>query len=109
MLRWGDPTNQKLFEAIYKDTGQHHPAFLRKPTLRSDCIRYYDAYRSLGVSRSWSQVGPLPIQVKDVEAYLNLAEIEGSATRLKYLRLIQRMDAVELKFLHEQARKKWND
>lgn len=108
-MQWGGPESQRLFEAVYKETGQHHPACLRKPTLRSDCIKYHDAYRSLGVARIWSEVGPMPIPLVEVEAYLRLAGIGDPSTKLKYLRLIRRMDMVELEHLRAKARTPWKD
>lgn len=82
---------------MFEDTGKHHPAFLKKPALRGDCIKYHDAFRLLGASRIWSQVGPQPIQVGEILALCKDGlGIEDHETRQKYVRLIQRMDAVEM-------------
>jgi len=93
-----------LFKLIKEDTGKDHPALSNKPALRSDCIKYHDAFCFLGASRLWSQVGPNPIQVSEVESMLRMMGIESSETQLKYLRLIQRMDRVEMKHLSEQMK-----
>jgi hypothetical protein len=90
---------------IFENEGHHHPAQARKPALRSDCIKYYDAYRLLGASRIWSQVGPSSIQVSEIKAYLDMLGIEDPLTKLKYMRLIQQMDRVELKHIHQRSSK----
>lgn len=43
----------------------------------------------------WSQVGPNPIQVSEVAAYLGMLGIEDPDTRLKYLKIVQGLDIVE--------------
>jgi len=104
-LQWGGPEHEKLFAEVRKD-GRVHPAELRRPRLRDDCLRYYDAYRMLGAARVWNQIGPEAIRVSEVESYLNLCGIEDPHTKLKYLRLIQRMDRVELKVIHARTANK---
>lgn len=84
---------------MYQDTGKFHPAHLRKPALRGDCIRYLDAYRLLSASRIWTEAGPQPLQVSEVEAHLNLAGIKGTQARMKYLRIIRAMDDTEMRYL----------
>jgi hypothetical protein len=88
-----------------RENGDVHPAMLTKTALRSGHRRYYDVYRSLSASRTWSQVGPNPIQVSEVHSYMEMAGIEDPSTRLKYLRLIQGMDAIELKSIREKTKK----
>ena len=105
MLWYGDDEHKRLFEAM-KEDGFTHPALQRKPELRRDCIRYFDAYRHLGSARIWSQAGPLPIQTSEVMSLLKDGlGLEDPETRMKYLRLIRRMDRVELKYLHAQTAK----
>lgn len=105
-LKWGTREYDKLFKLILEDTGVPHPAHASKPTLRSDCIRYYDAFRHLSVSRLWNQVGPQPIQINEIHTYLNLVGIEDTSTKLKYLRLIQTLDNVERDFIAQQQSQK---
>lgn len=88
-----------------REDGGIHPAELTRPALRSECIDYYDAFRYLGASRMWSQVGPLPISVSDIAAFLFLNNITNPDERMKYLRLVQAMDRVELKFLQEKTKR----
>ena len=105
-LRWGGEENRKLFRLVYEDTGEIPPQLLKKPVLSGDCIKYHDAYRYLGACRLWGQVGPLPIPLSEIEAYLNLDGVTDPLTRMKYVRLIGRMDQVELKHLHEKSKPK---
>jgi hypothetical protein len=104
-LEWGGPENAKFFKNVYEGEGKHHPAYLRRPALRRDCVRYYDAFRVLGASRIWSQVGPEPILVSEVESFLNMSGVTDPDTKLKYLRLIKQLDRVELKYLHSKTKK----
>ena len=94
---------------MLEDTGTFHPALLNKPTLRDDCLRYYEAFRQLGVRRLWSQVGPQPIQLTEIEALLKMLDISDPGTRLKYVRLIGRLDEVERSFLAQQMKSTYQD
>lgn len=105
-MRWGTKEYAELFKLVLADSGKPHPAVLDKPALRSDCIRYYDAYRYLSVSRLWTEVGPQAIQLSEVTSYLELAGILEYGTKLKYLRLIQLMDRTELKFIADNRKTK---
>jgi hypothetical protein len=96
-LEWG--ASEKFFKLVKEDTGVPHPADIGRPGLRNDCIKYLDAFRYLGSSRLWSEAGPQPIQVSEVEAYLNIAGIEVPYMKLKYLFLIQQLDRVEMKHI----------
>lgn len=101
-MRWGNKESQALFEALRKD-GHQHPAELQKPALRGDCIDYYDAFRFLGASRIWNQVGPQAIPISEINSYVkDSLGIRDLEERQKYIRLINRMDSVELNYLHEK-------
>lgn len=80
-----------------REDGNPHPMDKGKPALRSEDKRYHDAYRALSASRIWSQIGPHPIQMSEIAAYLGLLGIEDPETKLKYVRLIQGLDIVELR------------
>lgn len=88
-----------------RENGAIHPAELTKPALKAEDRRYYDAYRALSASRLWSQIGPNPVQVSEVVAYLSLLGIEDTDTKLKYLRLIQGMDIVEMNNIRDKQPK----
>lgn len=47
----------------------------------------------------------MPIPVAEVDAYLRLAGITDPDTKLKYLRLIRRMDLIEIQYLRDQMKK----
>lgn len=92
---YGSPAHQAMVKNMRED-GLTHPSELTKPALKPEDRRYYDAFRALSASRMWSQVGPSPIQVSEVSAYMGLAGIEDPDTKLKYLRLVQGLDIVEM-------------
>jgi len=94
-----------MFKAYAEDHGKPHPALLAKPQPRDDCVKYLEAFRLLGCSRIWDQVGPKPTQTSEIESMLNLLGITDTSTRLKYLRLIRRMDMTELAIQQEAMRR----
>lgn len=87
-----------------REDGRVHPAEATRPALKSEDRRYYDAYRSLSACRIWSQIGPDAIQVSEVLAYMEMASITDPETRLKYLRLVQGLDLVELKHIRSKTK-----
>lgn len=97
---------EEFFKVIREDTGIPHPADVGRPALRSDCIKYFDAFRYLGASRMWSEVGPQAIQVSEVAAYLGILGIEDTYTKQKYLRLVQSMDRVEMQHIQSKQTKR---
>lgn len=54
----------------------------------------------------WSQIGPSPIPVSEVNAYMDMVGIEDPETKLKYLRIIQGLDAVEIKNIRANTKAK---
>lgn len=103
-MTWGTAEYQSLFKAMRAD-GNVHPQDKRKPALKRGDRRYYDAFRSLSASRMWNQVGPTPLRLSEIHHYLQMAGIETPETKLKYLRLMQGMDAVELKCIQDKKAK----
>ena len=87
-----------------RDAGDTHPQDVGRPKLTPDCLEYYDAYRALGMSRIYTQVGPTPLQMTEIEAYLRLNGITDQPERLKYLRLIQRLDRAELAHIYRKSK-----
>ena len=47
----------------------------------------------------WSEVGPQPVMISEVAAYLGIIGIDDPYTKQKYLRLVQAMDRVELQHI----------
>lgn len=104
-MQHGDEKSANLFKLILEDTGKPHPAALTRPALRDDCIKYYDAFCLLSACRMWSEVGPQPIQISEVESYTRMAGIDEPRTRLKYARLIRRLDTVVINYINAQRQK----
>lgn len=102
-MNWGTKEFEALFKLMREDGNPHH-AEMTRPALRSEHRRYYDVFRSLSASRTWNQSGPNPIQVSEVKAYMEMQGIEDPDTRMKYLRLTQGMDAVEIKSIRAATR-----
>lgn len=67
---------------------------------------YFDAFRFLGASRLWNEVGPQPIPASEMFAYLDGFQIKGMEEREKYLKFIQALDGVELKLFYEKQKAK---
>ena len=93
-MQWGG--SESFFKVVREDTGTPHPADIGRPALRNDCIKYFDAFRYLGASRLWSEVGPQPVQVSEVKAYVDMIGLDDVDTKLKFLKFVQLMDRVEL-------------
>lgn len=69
---------------------------------------YLDAFYSLSQARPSGFGGPEAIPVSDILSYVNLVGIVSREERLKYLRLIQRMDRAYLDHAREEAEKNKN-
>ena len=46
----------------------------------------------------WNQVGPQPIAISELDAYLRVVGVKSEEEKAKYLRLIRLMDDVELNY-----------
>lgn len=80
------------------------PAPLRSRTkLQSVDVPYWRAFHSLHAARPHSSAGPAPIAVSEVLAYCELVGIASVPQRVKYLRLMQRLDAVYFDHRSAQA------
>lgn len=73
-----------------------------RPEVEPDDLRYLDAFRALDRSRAGGHGGPLPLSIQEVHAFLLLVGEGRADERLKFLRMMQRMDDVFLK--HAQAK-----
>ncbi len=83
---------------LQKRTGVINPRLHSRPQLRADCKKYREAYRILTNAREFNQVGLQPIQVSEVLAYVEMAEIQKGYPALKLTRLVQAMDATHLEW-----------
>jgi hypothetical protein len=95
-LEWGGSAN--FFKALRED-GTPHPADLGRPALRNDCIKYLEAFRYLSACRIWTEVGPQPVQVSEVKAYLDIIGITDPYTKKKYLTLVRELDGTQMQHL----------
>lgn len=85
--------------------GNVHPAELTRTALDDRDRIYYDAFRSLSAARTWNQAGPNPIQVSEISAYVGMLGIEDPGTKMKYMRILQGLDIVELKSIRDRMKK----
>ena len=85
--------------------GLTHHAEKSRPALRSDCIVYFDAFRFLSASRLWNQVGPQPVPVSEIKAYMEVAEIEDPNEKLKYLKFVSDLDGIEVRHFYAKKAK----
>jgi hypothetical protein len=79
---------------------------LARPRLRQQDGEYYLAYQTLDDGRTAGMAGPNPIAIADIEAYCNLTGIASRRERLKYLRLVRRLDQVYLSHWAEKNNNK---
>lgn len=93
-----------MYRAAYDDTGQVPEALRKKPVLPKACRRYLDAFRLLSDARTWNQGHPMPIQISEVNALLESMGISDPQTKIKYQRLVRRMDQVELAHILQQVK-----
>jgi hypothetical protein len=86
----------QAFQAMAKKKGVVPAPLLAKPKLQPQDTAYLRAYQILDEGRGAGMVGPNPISIADIEAYCNLTGIASQRERLKYLRLVRRLDQVYL-------------
>lgn len=93
-----------MFDNMRKD-GLSHPAEKTKPALRRDCIPYLDAFRELGASRLWNQVGPQRIVRSEMTGWLKDLGYR-SEELIKACRMVSMLDDIEVSdFYKKQAAK----
>lgn len=67
-----------------------------RPVVHQEDRPYLDGFWALARGRAHGQFGPSPIPVTEVQAYLALVKECGVDERMKFLRLVQKMDTVYL-------------
>ena len=82
--------------ALEAKTGVKSPRLLSRPTLRTDCRRYWDGFWTLANSRQFNQAGLQPLQISEIKAYTDLAGIQAGYPAQKFLRVAQAMDSAHL-------------
>lgn len=88
-----------------EDHGVPHPEELNRPALRDGCIEYLDAFRLLSAVRIWGESGPQPIQITEMSSYLDELEVTSTDERLKYIRMLRKLDRHELGLIRAQLDK----
>lgn len=53
----------------------------------------------------WNEVGPQPVQLSEIVAYLKLIGVNNPEDKQKCLRLIGMLDHVELEYQYEKRKK----
>lgn len=103
-LTWGP--HLKAFEARAKYRGGDFPFLREQPALRFGDEEYLNAFYHLNHSRSYSGLGaPQSIPVSEILAYLELLGERSTQERLRYLRVIQRLDVAYLEHMaHKQGK-----
>lgn len=76
---------------------------LSRPQIKQADVPYYEAFSALNASRQAGAAGNEAIPISDVLAYLQLVGIASVEARVKYLRLIQKMDATFRAYTAENA------
>lgn len=89
-----------------REDGVPHPADLDRPRLQHKDLPVYDAFRVLGGSRGFNEVGPQPITLAEIAAYAHLSGVKPNFERMRFLRLIKAMDRIEMTYHAEKRAKK---
>ena len=101
-MSWG-PSYKALLK-IKEQTGITPKALESRPKLRQDLLPYLEAFYAVSAARQYSQAGVQPVMVSEVLAYLQCIGETSPTRREKYLRLIQKMDAVFLVDVFEKSK-----
>lgn len=81
------------------------PPLLRKPKLKQGDQTYLNAYYACDHGRQSVAMGGVnPIPVAEVRHYTDMAGIDCPGERLKYLRIIQRLDSVYIEHVTEKLK-----
>jgi hypothetical protein len=83
-----------------------HPAVLRKPPPSAEDDIYYVGFCILGGRRLYSQVGPQPIPLTEIMAYMDEACMTDLDDRETFLEIVCDLDACEMNLLAKKASKK---
>ena len=76
-----------------------------RPILNRWIIEYWEAFQMLSSSRTAHQGGIGPIPLSEIAAYLDTLYIRDVDDRLTYIKMIQSLDSVYVKFINEKAKR----
>lgn len=85
--------------------GKTPQALLDRPQLKLTDMAFVEAYQVLDGGRTVGFNSPDPIPLTEIQAYLDLHGIVNKALRLKYLRLIRKLDSAYLEYAKENKPK----
>lgn len=101
-MKWG--RQEELLRQIERDTGTTPKALIDRPELARPNWPDLAAFDLLDSSRLVNQVGPQPLQVSEVLAYLELAGVEDVEDRVLFLHRMKVMDTILLNH-HRESQK----
>ena len=102
-LQWGDKV--EFLETLRKQ-GNDPDALKIRPRLRPWVAEYHRAFHTLSASRPVGLGGVGPIPLTELAAYLNLFGVHDYDEREAFIKMIQALDSVYLKHMHEKAEAK---
>lgn len=89
-MKWG--SQLETLEEIEESTGFTPKALASRPALLAEDLKYLEGFRVLNRARASGFQGHQSIAVAEVLAYLSIAQERDTDERLKFLRLVQKMD-----------------
>lgn len=92
-------------KALEKQTGKPSQRLLSRPKLRAELKPYLDAFNSLSRARQFTEAGILPLQISEIEAYLRIKGVPQGQAQLRWLRFIQALDGVHVKWYFDRQSK----
>jgi hypothetical protein len=76
---------------------------VEKPTLRPELVGVWGAYTLLSGSRPMTEVGPGPIPLTEIKAYLEILQVEKIESRLYLIRMVKALDDMYLENYREKT------
>ncbi|WP_048769176.1 phage tail assembly chaperone [Oligella urethralis] len=92
--------------ALEKQTGKPNPRLASRPKLRAELTPYFQAFNSLSRSRQFTDSSILPLRITEIEAYLRILGVPQGQAQLRWLRFIQAMDGVHMKWYSDRQSRK---
>lgn len=88
------------------DTGVPHPDALKRPPPSEEDDVYYVGFCILGGRRLYSQVGPQPLPLTEILAYIDELDVTDVDEREEYLDILTDLDSAEMDHISKRVRKK---
>lgn len=81
-----------------KNQGKRVPSLENVPEVEEFCKIFWDGFDFLSERRIQTEVGPQPIQISEILAYVEYVGIFDSDTRDSFLRIVQHLDRTYINF-----------